>query len=79
MDGKTNRVMLSEKPIAKPRFPLPAIFSRRRSLELPTRPRPTSEKVERAHFFRKGTSPSGSPIYGFFITRENAEREARTN
>ena len=75
MDGKRSRTVSWEKPIAKPSFPLPAVFSTRHSSELPTRPRPLGDKIERAHFFRKGTSSSGSPIYGFFITRENEKRE----
>lgn len=77
MDGKNSGVKVGDRPIAKPSFPLPAIFSPRRLSEMPTRPRSTGEASERAHFYRKGTSSSGSPIYGFFITRENVERKGR--
>ena len=73
MDGKVSRASVAEKPIAKPSFPLPAVFTRSGRSELPTQPRSSAKKDERAHFFRKGTSESGSPIYGFYITRENAE------
>ena len=71
MDGKRSQAGVGEKPIAKPGFPLPGIFSPSRRSELSTLPRPSGEKLERAHFFRKGTRESGSPIYGFFITRES--------
>ena len=77
MDGKSSRVNVSDRPIAKPAFALPKIFSPRKRSELPTQPRPTDEMTERAHFFRKGMSSSGSPIYGFYITRENVNREVR--
>ena len=77
MDGKSSRVNVSDKPIVKPAFALPKIFSRRKGSELPTQPRSTGEKMERAHFFRKGMSASGSPIYGFYITREDVNREVR--
>ena len=77
MDGRMSQAKGWEKPIAKPPFPLPAIFSRRRGSELPTRPRSTGDKMERAHFFRRGTNDSGTPVYGFYITRENVERGAR--
>lgn len=70
MDGKTSRVRTADKPIAKPGFPLPSIFSPSLLPELPTRRRGAPEKIERAHFFRKGTNEYGSPVYGFFITRE---------
>ena len=77
MDGKSTRINISDRPIAKPVFPLPGIFSPRTRSELPTQPQWTSEKLERAHFYRKGKSSSGSPVYGFYITREDVGREVR--
>ena len=77
MDGKHTGANLGDRPIAKPVFPLPSIFSRRRRSELPTLQRSNGEKIEQAHFYRKDTSSSGSPVYGFYITRENDEREIR--
>ena len=77
MDGKSSRTNPSDRPIAKPVFPLPGIFSLRMRSELPTQPQWTGEKLERAHFFRKGKSSSGSPVYGFYITREDVGREVR--
>lgn len=79
MDGKRNQTTDRDRPIAKPDYPLPALFSPSKLTELPTRtknPKPSGE-LERAHFYRKRTHEFDSPVYGFFITKENAGQSAR--
>ena len=75
MDGKRIQGIDWEKPITKPDYPLPALFSARKRAELPTKrgQRNSTSKMERAHFYRKRTTESGSPVYGFYITSEHAE------
>lgn len=80
MEGKRRRGIERERPIAKPDYPLPALFSTTKRSELATRrgrEKNESPKVERAHFYRKQTSESGSPVYGFFITDDRAEPPVR--
>ena len=74
MDGKMVQINANETPIAKPSMPLPAIYNPRRRSELPTQPQPPRPKTARAHFYRKGTSSEGTPVYSFFITRDRVER-----
>jgi hypothetical protein len=66
MDGKTNFKVEVEKPIAKPNFPLPVIFSSGMLTKMPTRKR----SVQKAHFYRRRTTESGAPIYDFYISDE---------
>ena len=74
MDGRQSKKIESERPIAKPSFPLPMIFNRGRARsESPTLRRQT----ERVHFYRKDSGNSGTPTYGFYITNEPVEREAQ--
>jgi hypothetical protein len=79
MDGKRIHKVESERPIAKPDYPLPALFTPSKRAELPTRRRQQDSGVtlERAHFYKKRTSQSGSPVYDFFITTGDAGRDAR--
>jgi hypothetical protein len=81
MDGKRSHALNSDRPIAKPDYPLPALFTPSKRSELPTRRRQhdSSATVERAHFYKKRTSQSGSPIYDFFITTGDTGRDARQN
>lgn len=73
MDGRATKQANIEKPIEKPSYPLPAVFFPGRRSEMPTRrQRPVKE---RAHFYRKQTTKSGDPVYGFYITTETGERE----
>jgi hypothetical protein len=73
MDGRGIKPANNEKPIEKPDHPLPGVFSASRLSEMPTRRRGSVK--ERAHFYRKQTTESGSPVYGFYITTETGERE----
>ena len=73
MDGRPIKQASIEKPIEKPAYPLPAVFCPSRRSEMPTRRR--SSVNERAHFYRKQTTKSGDPVYGFYITTETGERE----
>ena len=77
MDGNVNTRIDIERPIARPEFPLPVIFDPSKLSELPTKREAESGEMrpERAHFYRKRVTESGSPVYGFFITTENAKRE----
>jgi len=79
MDGKRIQAVERDRPIAKPDYPLPAVFSPREISELPTRAQnpKRADELERAHFYRKRTKELRSPVYGFFITKENAGRGAR--
>ena len=79
MDGKRSQTIDADRPIAKPAYPLPALFSPSKLAELPTRAKDpkSSSELEKAHFYRKRTSDQGSPVYGFFITKENAGQGAR--
>jgi hypothetical protein len=63
MDGKRSHNLEIEKPIAKPDFPLPVIFSPRVGAEMPTR-----KRSQKAHFYRRRTTESGTPVYDFFIS-----------
>jgi hypothetical protein len=71
MDGKSNMRLEVERPIEKPAFPLPLSFCPSKRAEGPTKRR----LPERAHFYRKDTSGSGTPVYGFYIANETGERE----
>jgi hypothetical protein len=81
MDGKKSHRVGIERPIAKPDYPLPALFSPGKRSELPTRRerKDGSAEMERAHFYRKQTSNLGSPVYGFVITTDQAARDAKQN
>jgi hypothetical protein len=68
MERKTNRRNDNEWPIAKPPYPLPALFCPSKRSESPTRRRVSD--LERARFYRKRTTESGAPVYGFYITTE---------
>jgi hypothetical protein len=73
MDGRAVKKANIEKPIEKPNYPLPAVFCPSRRSETPTLRR--SSVKERAHFYRKQTTKSGDPVYGFYVTTETGERE----
>jgi hypothetical protein len=79
MDGKRSKAFDIDRPIAKPDYPLPALFTPSKRSELPTRGRQqdSSAILERAHFYKKRTSQSGSPIYDFVITTGDTGRDAR--
>ena len=64
MNGRRNLKLEVEKPIAKPSFPLPVIFHSGMLAEMPTRKRSS----QRAHFYRRRTTESGTPVYDFFIS-----------
>ena len=66
MDGRHSLKLEIEKPIEKPSFPLPVIFSSGMYAEQPTRRR--SEK--RAHFYRRRVLESGTPVYDFYLSDE---------
>ena len=76
MDGRNSHGTNTERPIAKPEFPLPMIFSPAKRSEMPTR-RQTASHIshERAHFYLKDFDENGRPTYGFFITTEPADRK----
>jgi len=73
MDGRAIKPASLEKPIEKPDHPLPSVFFPSRRSEMPTRRRDSVK--ERARFYRKQTTDSGAPVYGFYITTETGERE----
>lgn len=73
MDGKQSKRIETERPIAKPSFPLPMVFDLEARAEAPTLQR----RRERAHFYRKQTATSDTPTYGFIITTEPVERDTR--
>lgn len=79
MNGNRSHAKEAERPIAKPEYALPAVFDPRERSELPTRRRQdnASPDAERAHFYRKRTSPTGSPVYDFFITTDGSGRDIR--
>ena len=79
MDGKRSHAIEIDKPIAKPDYPLPALFTPSKLAELPTRRRQqdTSSTSERAHFYKKRTSQTGPPVYDFYITTTNSGRDMR--
>jgi hypothetical protein len=72
MDGIQRKRMENDRPIAKPNFPLPAIFNRGVRSESPT----LRKGRERAHFYPKQTTKSGSRTYGFYIDTEPVEQQA---
>jgi hypothetical protein len=74
MDGRISQ-LIEDRPIAKPELPLPALFTPSKMSELPTRQQSRSRDaaMERAHFYKKRTSRSGSPIYSFYITRDTPD------
>jgi hypothetical protein len=78
MDGKIFHKSENDRPIKKPDFPLPMIFNPSKQSELETRPQRNSQTPlnQRAHFYRKRTSESGAPVYGFYIS-EAPEPELR--
>jgi len=78
MDGTRFHKVEKDRPITKPNFPLPMAFSPSKRSELATRPRPNAgfAATQRAHFYRKQTTESGTPVYGFYIT-EGATQDIR--
>lgn len=72
MDGIQRKRIENERPIAKPDFPLPSIFNRVVKSESPT----LRKGRERAHFYPKQTSNSGTRTYGFYIETEPVEPQA---
>ena len=64
MDGGQGLRFEIEKPIEKPNVPLPVIFSSGMLAEMPTRRR----SAQKAHFYRRRITESGTPIYDFFIS-----------
>lgn len=72
MDGRQPKRIESDRPIAKPNFPLPTIFNRSVRSESPT----LRKGRERAHFYPKQTSEAGSRTYGFYIETEPVELQA---
>jgi hypothetical protein len=68
MDGGRGLKLEVEKPIQKPSIPLPVIFSSGMHAEMPTRRRWT----RKAHFFRRRTTESGTPVYSFYISDDAA-------
>ena len=77
MDGQRKPAPKSERPIAKPDFPLPGIFDPSKRSEMPTRPQTESSTVrERAHFFLKDYDKDGRPTYGFVITTEPTDHKS---
>ena len=71
MDGIANRRNNVDTPIEKPPFELPAIFCPSKLAEMPTKRR----EHQRARFYRKVTTGSKTPVYGFDITSETGESE----
>ena len=70
MDGTRGIQRLEgDRPIAKPDFPLPMVFTPAKMSELSTKP----QTRERAYFYRKETGETSSPVYGFVITTEPVE------
>jgi hypothetical protein len=77
MDGMNRQMRNADRPIGKPDFPLPQIYSLNRIAERPTKRRDSDrEKRERAHFFVKEFDENGRPTYGFVITQEPADHES---
>ncbi len=76
MDGKMNTRVERERPIAKPNFPLPTDFNpnprrgaaAKRGAAATTVQGGSPLQDQRAHFYRKQTTESGFPVYGFYIT-----------
>jgi hypothetical protein len=66
MDGRHSLKVETEKPIEKPSFPLPVIFSSGVYTENPTRRR----SAQRAHFYRRRILESGTPVYDFYLSDE---------
>jgi hypothetical protein len=64
MDGSRGWKVDVEKPIEKPSLPLPVIFSSGMYAEMPTRRR----SKQKAYFFRRRVTESGTPVYGFYIS-----------
>lgn len=79
MNGNRSHAIEAERPIAKPEYLLPALFDPSERSEQPTLPQQNnaSPDPERAHFYRKRTSPAGSPVYDFFITTDRSGRDVR--
>ena len=73
MNEKPNRRDITEIPIEKPAYALPAIFCPRKLAEMPT----LRQKRERhrALFYRRQSGNSTPPVYGFHITSETGENE----
>jgi hypothetical protein len=75
MQGGRNTTSKGDGPISKPRFPLPLDFARRgneRELSIEE----VQLKDQRAYFYRKDTTDSGSPIYDFVITAETNDEDS---
>ena len=75
MEGRRDTTLNGERPIMKPRYPLPQDFGRRKedpglSIE------EVALKDQRAHFYRKDTTGSGAAVYDFIITAENNSAES---
>ena len=64
MNGKQGRRTENEAPIGKPSSPLPLDFDRGIFSESPT----LRKSDERAYFYKKKVSGSGSATYGFYIS-----------
>lgn len=67
-----------DRPVAKPDLPLPKIFEPSSIGTLPTRRRAgDSLKNQRAHFYRKDFTDTGSPVYDFYITTEDTNNHTQ--
>ena len=77
MNGRSNERNETERPIAKPDYPLPTSFcpSKRSELSTKREQKNSGRILERAHFYRQRSNDSGARVYGFYITTENNERE----
>ena len=62
MERENGGVRTSERPIEKPNFPLPARFGPSGA--------PLKKQVQRAYFYKKRETETGTPVYDFFITTE---------
>ena len=80
MDGKRVQNVENDRPITKPSFPLPIDFSPSKRSELATRRKSNAPSggSQQAHFYRKRTTDSGTPVYDFFIT-EGPDQDLRKN
>jgi hypothetical protein len=75
MERRRDTITNADRPITKPRFPLSQDFGRglndaRLSIE------EVALKDQRAHFYRKGVTEFGKPVYDFVITAENEGGES---
>jgi hypothetical protein len=72
MEGR-DRPIGGERPISKPRFPLPQVFERKTKTPALT-VEDVALKDQRAYFYQRDVTDSGTPVYGFFITVDDSER-----